>query len=553
MITISGAQGASFGPDQIPFGDLASSGNLVFQSLGVDELTFSINPAFLDSRDFQIPQEGQTIELFQSSQRIFKGIVSKVSNEWGSGSLSVDVLVSGPFWWLEQTSLTEIVGTGANEAERPQFRCELGAIEDHVTALFRRMIEIGLPVQLGEMDSLYDIPTTTFQNVSFARALSELLRLVPDAVGWWDYSGSEDPAFRISRRNTYAAQQFTLGVDPVISGSLTAEYSLKIERVSVPYAERLDDGSISFKELNAGPNYGTRQVVPVSGPELVDFVPPDPIDSVTVSTVNILSNSVSLNMNSLESVWEFWQQWSERYPSPAATRTPTEWTSGTNPSDYYPEGLRPYAYLEDGTKVDIATDNRWAISYSPDNEIPSWLKDVESVQNAKIRGTVWLFVDAAFDGQDWLLELINEADYVRTEVGGENNLDRHLFFDLDFDVVLLDRTLTDQTFYKPLAYIFETPPPNFANNLRIAQNWLPYVGNLKLQPDQDLFTRRIGSTINVLGGRSAWEQMGGLVQGETFDLFSKEQTLNLGLPERLSGETPVTRLERSSSDSLIIL
>lgn len=553
MITISGEQGASFGPNQIQFDELAGAGNLTYQSLGVDELTFSITPAFLDSRDFEIPQEGQKIELFQVSQRIFSGIVTKVSSEWGSGALSVDVLVSGPFWWLEQTSLTEIVGTGANEAERPEFRCEKGPVEGHVESLFNRMVNVGLPVRLGSMDACYEIPTTTFQDASFARALSELLRLVPDSVGWWDYSVSGNPEFRISRRNTYKTEDFTLGADPVVSGSLQAEYSLKIDRVSVPYAERLDDGTVSYKELTSGPNYGTRQVLPVSGPELVDFVPPDPIDGVTISTVNILANAVRLNMNSLESVWEFWQQWAERYPSPAATRTPTEWNGGTNPSDYYSLGLRPYAYLENGTKVDISTDNRWAVSYSPDTEIPSWLADVESVQKAKIKGTVWLFVDGSFNNQDWLLELMNEADFIRTEISGVNNLDRHLFFDLDFDVLLLDRSLTDQTFYKPLSYIFETPPPNFANDLKNAQNWLPYVGNLKLQPDDDLFLRRIGSTINLLEGRAPWASMGGLVQGETFDLFSKEQTLNLGLPERLSGSTPVTRLERSGSDSLIIL
>ena len=977
MITIAGEEGKTFGPAQIDFAEIGASGSLSYQSLGVDELTFSIEPEYLNAREQEIPEEGQYIELFESSQRIFCGIVTNVQNEWGEGNLSVDVIVSGPFWWLEQTALSEIVGIGSEATERPQFRCEIGRVESHIRRLFDRMQDLGLPVALGAMEDCYDIPTTTFQDASFARALSELLRMVPDAVGWFDYSTIGHLEFRVSRRkkdlaegvklnfkfigsdlgapgnlkfrgiaesdgkifctpynenyllvidpatdttsnggavagptihnklidtvkaddgfiyanpagyqsylrinpsptgsdpyvsgnpppaapndsylgynpenvrggaehngniygsvysrgattnngkpyvlkfdisetianhqspygrdlldinfpvdgngdrvggiydvrpnweteisgsiytwlydtyfgatkagngkiyltpygadrivivnpqtdnvavgndiitgnepyytntwptnsghvtdltihatywskysggtyvpengciycfprhanailkidtsddsaveiplppalriykDTYAsgtasefdgyklksfssvlgpdgkvysvpneipflfwidpktdeigyrdisglleeagsngvewysygvtyqnaiyfapmkaryvlklkfsyqngAELLTLGSDPVISGSLEAQYSLKIDSVSVPYAERLLDGSISFKEISAGSTSGTRQVVPVSGPELVDFVPPDPIDGVTISTANAMANSVTVQKTTIEKLFPVWYRFESTYPSIAATRNLNLWSTDAT-SQQYSGGVTPFIKLEDGTDLDINTHNRWAIIYNPDLEIPSWLSDVETVQKARLAGTVWIFEDNATITGDWIVDLINDSDFVSRVVGGPDNNDTTIFFDLDLEILLLDRELTNQTFYKPLSYIFETPPADFAENLRAAQNWLPYIGSVNLEAENPPFVRKTGSTINLAGGRSVWESMGGLVQGETLDLFTREQSLSLGLPERLTGSTPVTRLERSSSDSLIIL
>ena len=58
MISIAGQQGKTFGPAQIDFAEIAASGSLTYQSLGVDELAFSIEPQYLDAREQEIPEEG---------------------------------------------------------------------------------------------------------------------------------------------------------------------------------------------------------------------------------------------------------------------------------------------------------------------------------------------------------------------------------------------------------------------------------------------------------------------------------------------------------------
>lgn len=545
MITIKGQAGKALGGAEIDFSEIASAGSLSFRSLGVDEFRFTIQPSFLDARESNIPESGQEVTLFISGERVFVGLVSKVLDSWGTGELMIQIVVSGAWWWLEQTKLSDLITVGV---ERPQFRCELGSVEGHIQRLFSRLKVLGVPVELGQLDECYDIPTTTFRDASFGRALSELLRMVPDSVGWFDYSGSGLPKFRLSRRQDPAeAMSFTLGVDPIISGNLEAAYSLQISRVSVPYAERLPNGEISYKSLDAGPKQGTRQVLTVSGPELTDFVPPDPIEGIEVTTHDV----GVFNLN-IQHLWQFWADWQLRHPSVVSLSLVPWNDSGTQPHSFF-NGIAPQVFLEDGTPL-APGDNQNAIGYVPNQTVPSWIDELYEVQRGSIVGTFYVYIaDAPGDDPDYVTELIEEAAFVSTITGGANNGDRYLFFPVEVPVVLLPDALTAISVYKPLAYTFETPPSDLAANLQAAQEWLPYTGSVSMEMDTPRFTRRTGTTFNLAGGRKAWETMGALVQGETFDLKTQQQTLNIGLPSRLSGSTPVTRIQRSGSDSIVLL
>jgi hypothetical protein len=352
----------------------------------------------------------------------------------------------------------------------------------------------------------------------------------------------------------------------VISGSLQAEYSLQISQVAVPFAERLESGEISYKELTAGSGGGVRQILPVSGPELVDFVPPDPIESVTVSTIDIMATASQIDPASVRSVWPFWVEWLDRHSGTnQESRVLDDWSDVSSPPlDFYNGGVVPRAYLEDGSPLAGSINNRFAIVHVPGQEIPSWIEEVANVQRGYIRvanvqrgyirGTFYTEQeDIIGDDPEWMTELVQEAVLVRTQIGGADNGDRILFFDLEVPVTLLPTELSEVILHQPLAYTFETPPNDFAENLRAAQSWLPYTGSITLEMEQSPFIRRTGATVNLANGRPSWESMGALVQGETLDLFSREHSLILGSPERLSGATPATRLQRSSSDSVILL
>lgn len=554
-ITIKGEAGKSLNEDERQFSEIAESGSLSFGSLRVDELSFSMVPADTTGSDLT-PDEGQELSLLIGGEVAFKGIAATVSSQWRESSLATQVKVSGAWWWLEQTPLSELI----EEVERPQFRCGKGDVKSHIQSLFARLEALGVPVALGEVIECYEIPTVTFRDGPFSSALAELIRYVPDAVGWWDYS-KEVPEFNLSRRSVDNATQFVLGSDPVISADLQAEYGLEVKTVEVPYAERLPSGETAFRtQTSQQGEAGSRQVNPVSGPELADFVPSDPIEGATITTVDAMANSVTVDVSAIEQIWGFWVDWAARNSAISATRNLSLWDESTGlSSTFYPGGLEPFIELADGTALDVAVHNRYAVIYDPETEIPDWMSEIENVQKAKLKGTVWFLEENSTGTPDWIKELIQESSFERKQVGGtgqpagQNNNDHSIFFDLDLDIVLIDRVISAETLYKPLSYIYETPPNDYAENLRAAQSWLPYSGDIVLQAPEGPLKRYSGQTINLSGGREKWQQMGALAQGESIDLYSGQHSIELGLPSRLSGVTPVTRLDRDPKDNVITL
>jgi len=286
---------------------------------------------------------------------------------------------------------------------------------------------------------------------------------------------------------------------------------------------------------------GTQQVFPVSGPELVDFVPPDPIDSILVST-GIFS------LENFLKTWDFYRTWLARFgPIPTVNVSTAE-------NSRYPEATPLTLTDLDGNPI---TSGR--VITSLEERAPEWLVEKMGLIEARYTGT--FHFTYLSPGGTAIPEKVSyvwaDYNYVASQQTGLNGIDLLLYFyyNIDLPVWIAPATveLTDVPFYKPLAYEFEIPPSDLAENLRRAQAWTPYVGTIGLEVEGEAFERKTGSTINLAGGRSAWETMGGLVQGERLDLFSLAHVLNLGLPERLSGSTPVTRLERSSSDSVVLL
>ena len=554
-ITIKGEEGAGLDETVREFWQVAESGTVQYAASAVDQLSFTIIPALVTANDSHIPTPGQTLSVFIDGTRIFEGIVSRVPSAWNTGDLSISVEVSGPWFWLERTPLSDLLD---DDIERPEFRCPRGNIRDHIVRLFDRLKTLRVPVDIGEIDECFDCPTITFRDGSFAFALAELIRQIPDAVGWWDYSGTGLPKFRLTRRNLDTAKTLTLGVDPVQSADLNPEIDLAVDEVCVTFAERQENGDLEFKSQTSGQDGRFRQIVPVSGPELLDFLPPDPIEGIELSTVEMFptGNTSALSMINLREIWPFWADWVTRNQTERFRSLLPYIESDDRPFTSY-NGAVPRAYLADGTVMHSSRDNRFAIRHNPSLTVPDWMAEYVTIQTANIRGTVLTFVpDGTLERPwpDWALELEVEAAHIREQIGGAENGDRHFFFELDIPVTVIDIDLDiPRNFFQPLSYILETPPNDYAANLHAAQSFIPYTGTIQLLADDGPPPRLAGSTIHLAGGRPPWSQMGALAQSESLDLATCLHTITLGLPARQSNTTAVTRIERNSRDNIITL
>ena len=562
-ITIRGQVGKSLPEIEVPFSDVAASGRISFRSQAPDDLSFVIEPKLITASGSKIPEVGQRIELFIGGTRQFCGVVTRIPSNWEAEVLSVSVAVEGPWWNLEKTPLTDLIPDVTKMVERPQFRCPKGNIRDHIIRLLQRAISVGVPIEIGEIAACYDCPTTTFRDGSFAYALAELARLIPDSVIWWDYSGTGNPKFNLSRRDPSQASTFVLGSDDITSIDLTPELDLKVERVTVESATRAIDGSVEYRSLNAGINSDSRQIVTVSGPELAEILPPDPLDSVTISTEPaFFSPGSSLTHDSIKKIWKLWVE-TETSTGVTTSEPLRPWGFYTLDDDRYDQGVIPKYYREDGSPI-LGGDDEREIVYTTNAEaIPQWFVEQVGGVKGSHKGSWYLKIRYYTGSTIWnqLTEfervMWQKADFYDSwiEEPSPGLFFRYLglWFNLDVPFVAIAPDVTDVTYWQAPAYTFEAPPSDYAANLLAAQNFLPYSGGVDLQLQPGGFIRRSGVTLNISGGLKPWESMGAIIQGETLDLETGLHSLEVGVPGLRSGLNSVSFIKRDPADNVIIL
>jgi hypothetical protein len=562
MWEIQGESGKALGATLRDTDTVAANMVLRLESLQPDRLTWSVTGQEADLSDLTLPELGEEVQLWRDSVRQFRGIVSALPVTVSGGNISVNVTCEGAHFWLEKTPLTQTVtDVDATSQDRATFAFAKGGLGANFTALFARATAEGLPVALGTVATLYDVPQMTVADGSFADALAELVRMVPDAVTWWDYTATV-PEFNLARRGSASVLSLAYGSAPFVSATLAPRLGLETEKVTIQYAQRGEDGEIRFYEQTDGTAAdGKVQVRISSGEELAEILPPDPIDSATITTVDAISSGTAVDPNAIEQILPAWVDFVARHSATAATRSLTNYDPiNGNDSTWYPDGAAPKIVMDDdGAEINTANDNRWVVILDPDNPPPSWLDEVEDVQKARLIGTVRFIEGDPVGTPDWLQELIAEADVYQVQLGGsgnpvgENNDDRRLFFDLNLEILLIDREITAETLYKPLAYQFAEPPAGFAAALNAAQGFLPYEGDVVLTEQDAGGTAAVGKVLNVTGALTEWATMKALIQGVEISLADGSQVIRCGAPQRLSLSDIVTRLRFDRRDNLILL
>jgi len=559
-LTITGEAGKGLDATPREFSEVGAEGTLRFGSLEPDELTFTLLPDAYDGAGETIPTEGQEITLHNGSTRIFTGVVSVVKSDWKNQSLQIEIKVVGPWFWLESTPLSELISDGVSPKERPRFECPKGDIRAHIIRLMQRCQALGLPVTVGNIDLMYDVPKITLTDGSFADALAELLRLVPDAMPWWSYQVAGNPRLNIHRRDTGNATDLAIGSDQVSAVALEQQLGLEVREVVVPYASR-SNGAIRFntQSYGAAPGIGKRQIFVVSGPEKVDFLPSDLESPATGGGSDTVSTTGAGSTPSQSVLKRWWPWWLTAQEEPGALNpTFSPFVSGVVGA-YYPGGTAP-DYLSGGSPVSSSWDEVIFADSGDQDPLPGWVSQHLSTQSATIIGTYWTQffitkIGSTFPPPTSFQQyMIDEADHVHDTLGATQRHIR-LFYNVSVPVTLTDTELSN--FAEPVgggeieeAFGFETPPAGFAQSLHDAQNWAVFAGSVDLDPDLLDYSRFQGKTLNILGGRSVWENMGALVQSEVFSLDEGTHTLELGTPPRLSGTNLTSRLRRQSGDSV---
>jgi hypothetical protein len=267
-----------------------SGAQVSFRSLSADVLSIRIDSENLTS--YTPPDLGQRIDLYRSGTRFFSGTVTDVK---ASGNEALTVLVSGPWWWLERinyvTNQTDGTGTAAARLTGVFGTTASGVnLKTAIETAIDTAVTLGVPIANiaggSTVATYFDIPRITLNQSTCSDVLTELIRIVPDTMAYFDYAPTT-PTFHVTRRGVATTRSLTLGTDPVESFDINPVFEMKVEQVVLPYVERDALGRTKFSTQNSGTAAAGRiQVITQSGPELDTFLPNDLFERAVITTTS---------------------------------------------------------------------------------------------------------------------------------------------------------------------------------------------------------------------------------------------------------------------------
>lgn len=280
-LTIKGESGKALDATSRDFATMRiRNASLRLATLEDDILEWTASTADVTAGTAPIPEVGQIVELYDGATRRFRGhALDPVYSLYG-----VQIRVVGPWWWMRgENAVSEQEDQLGNTADRPIVRFETGNLSTHFLTAITNMAAAGVPVQAGGIASTFNIPTVSYQVSSWADVIARLMEWIADGVAWLDYSGTGHPSLNISRRGSMSAETITIGTTHLDGSSFSfgQRTDLKASGVSIPFMERSPTtGFPIYDEQTAGTLTAREtKIIPVSGPELLDFLPFDDFDS----------------------------------------------------------------------------------------------------------------------------------------------------------------------------------------------------------------------------------------------------------------------------------
>ena len=561
----------------------AVDASLRFENLGPDVIQWTARTESLAAGESIIPDVGQRIELWSSSgaARYFRGWVTQAR----ATNYGVQVVAEGPWQWLRKIDVTTSL-TSVTTQDRPTVIFAEGTVSANITALLTRAIALGAPIAIGTIATTYTIPKLQLSMMSFADVLAELMRWVPDCVGWWDYNGSGTPTFNLTRRSLMSATTFAVGTAPLEDFDLTGRPDLLPSMVSIKYVTRTAAGLPEYAEQTAGTAVAGRvQTIGLSGKELDTFLPPDDYESYTAQTVNANQTTGLLKPSILAMIKQVTDSRGQfaGYPRDAditlADGEVLKWYRAVGSRAAY-AGFLTYRepallFLDAASGLPVSrVGKNLVISQDP----PEWAAGVfASATKVRMTGRIYRLEPSTlydFTGTSLVTtDVQNEplwsqafpwnqtfsASYravIDPPANKNPDLAQAVFhnsYDFDVECYLTTSTYsTPTTIYKPQDYEYLSPPANLASNLLSAQNFTPYEGSIRLKYSAlPALTNELQSKFRITGAHAGLGTADAMPRAITYDLATQSVDIELGAPSRfdfgtLAGkvrQTPQTNIQ----------
>jgi hypothetical protein len=569
---------------------LAVNASLRFENLGPDVLTWTCRTESITAGETIIPDVGQRVELWTPAigifpaARFFRGWVTqaRVTN------FGVQVVVEGPWQFLRKIDITSSVSSGTNTDFRPTIIFNEATVTANITALLNRAIALGAPLVVGTIATTFTIPKLQLSMMTCADVLAELMRWVPDSIGWFDYTGAGEPIFNLSRRSGMSAQTYAVGTARLVDFDLTGRPDLKPSQVVIKYTRRRlspADGRPEFVEQASGSAItGRIQTMGLSGKELDTFLPPDDYQTFIAQTKPMNTSTARKNAITAlipqvaESRSKFANYPREGTADATLANGESLWYYNRQPVDQYTthQSVQQPAYqvrdAETGAVISSFTSKNLVIKA----DTPDWATGVyDNAQKVKVTGRLYrvqpITTKATFSSIPvaapaepawsqafpWTRQspsLYFSGTSKAVDGKADSTLIDFLYLDFEVDAILTTSTYSSpQTIYKPQDYDYLAPPTSLAADLLSAQNFDPYEGSLRLVvSDLGGLINYLQYTYRITGAQTGLATADALPRVVTYDLAATSIDIEIGAPSRFNFSTLGGKVRQTPQTNITI-
>lgn len=230
----------------------------VRRALGMDEFSFdAVDGEFDDALDFA---QESTVIIKRNDVRYFEGRVVDIERSGTSNNEVVSYVVAGPWWYLENLVFQQSWKTWNGSALVNAYSSQTvigkqisGAahtIKSQLEEIFDYAIAQGAPLQYDSSGwPTFSIPSFQQKDATCAEAILGLLKWVPDAVSWFDYT-TDDPTFHMDRRANLVGKTVSLtDADPLAATILKPRYDLQRPEVVIQYSQVNQVDGIPYHQI----------------------------------------------------------------------------------------------------------------------------------------------------------------------------------------------------------------------------------------------------------------------------------------------------------------
>ena len=557
VIPNTGRGGAGvFNKSTVRIGANGSSGIVVVKYA----LVQPSSPANIESLASNLPTLRQEITLYRDGVSFFFGNVTNIRSMISSGSHEHQVTVSGPWWFLEKVPFTSDRQDGSGKTgERISYVFGTSTsgqqLKTSIEQAIDRANQIGCPIAPisggSSVAVMHTFPRITLNQSTCGQVIAELVRLVPDAMTYFDYA-TYPAKLKVVRRPTCSTTTFDQDTSPITSIDINPIIELEVEQVSLPSVTRNTVGRTVFNIQESGSDQTgkditKRQVITISGPELDTFLPNDLFESQTIVTsgsiANLAHDSDTACVNAAKSAGL------SRLPININLNRPTAYSmkkSAQNPNAY----ISSVTFNIGGYSIKDKSGNTLSGYSILTSGTPADWTGITTVQ-VTVSGEMWFF---AYDYPSWRKDAgfqVRDSGYPSTDFDAK--IGTWFFKPFSFSAVATPGGAGSSTVYKPADYSFINPPTGLAEFLRSTQNWTPYEGTIEIEEEDVGAVRYVGNKINIINSLPAFSTMGALVSGESLEIETGRTTISLGAPARNDYRTLVDKIRKTSQDNIVYI